>query len=76
MNIRRLTPGMIDSLMEIHERELLGQEMSCTEVKHIKGLYLRGLIRMKLFKNKKGKYYMGFYVTDAGRAYLERIASS
>lgn len=69
---RALTPFMVNTLMEIHEREILGQDLCGQETKYIAGLYRRGLIALKLCTNKSGKPYMGFCVTDAGREFLDR----
>jgi hypothetical protein len=68
---RPLSPGMLDTLMEIHEREILGQDLCGQETRHIAGLYRRGMIDMKLCTYKDGKPYMGFIVTNTGREYLQ-----
>lgn len=68
---RPLSPGMFDTLMEIHEREILGQDLCGQETRHIAGLYRRGMIDMKLCTNKDGKPYMGFFATNTGREYLQ-----
>lgn len=68
---RPLSPGMLDTLMEIHERELLGHDLCGQEARHIAGLYRRRLIDMKLCTTKEGKPYMGFYTTITGKEYLQ-----
>lgn len=69
---RSLSPGMLDTLMEIHEREILGQDLCGQETRNIAGLFRRGLIDMKLCPTKGGKPFMGFFITEAGKAYLEK----
>lgn len=74
--ITRLTAKMIETLMEIHEREILGQEPFGQEAKYIAGLYRRGLVNVKPYITGKGKYYMGFFLTDDGKEYLKTLAVS
>jgi putative methionine-R-sulfoxide reductase with GAF domain len=72
ISIRPLTPFMVETLMEIHERELMGQELCDQQTRHIKGLFERKLISTRLCTTKAGKNYVGFYVTDAGKEYLAK----
>ena len=58
--------------MEMHEKEMLGQDPFGQEAKYIAGLYRRGLVNVKPWVTEKGKYYMGFFLTDAGKEYLEK----
>lgn len=44
---RPLSTGMVATLMEIHEREILGQDLCGQETKNIAGLFKRGFINMK-----------------------------
>ena len=71
---RPLTRGMIESMMEIHEREILGMDLCGQEIKHIAGLYKRGMIDMKQCISKDGKSYMGFFITETGKNYLEHLS--
>lgn len=64
---------MVETLMEIHEREIMNQELCDQQTKHIKGLFERKLINTKNCVTKTGKPYMGFYVTDAGKEYLSKM---
>jgi hypothetical protein len=63
---------MLETLMEIHERELLGQDLCDQRTRHVKGLVERKLIATRLCSTKAGKSYLGFYVTDAGKEYLSK----
>ena len=73
--IRAVTPFMLETLMEIHEREIMGQELCDQGTRHVKGLVERKLIDTKLCSTKTGKSYLGFYVTDAGKEYLAKQLS-
>jgi hypothetical protein len=64
---------MIETLMEIHERQSMGVDPFGQEVKYIAGLFRRGLVDVKPWTTEKGKYYMGFFLTDAGKEYLEKL---
>lgn len=68
------TKKMIESLMDCHERELLGLE-PCTvdTLKFVSGLIARGLIRTGSYTTKKGKEVLALYVTNKGRAYLSGL---
>ena len=71
---RPLSRGMIESLMEIHEREMLGQDLCDHGVGHIAGLYKRGMIGMRhCIRSSDQKTYMGFFATENGKKFLERI---
>lgn len=72
---RPLSKGMIETLMDCHEREILGQPLCDQQTKHIKGLWERKLIDMKKCFNEQGKPYMGFCVTASGKQYLEKICN-
>jgi len=63
---------MMETLMEIHEREIMGQDLCGQETRNIAGLFKRGLINMKQCLSRIGKPYMGFYVTEAGKEYLQK----
>lgn len=72
---RPLTEGMVEALMEIHEREIMGRDLCGQEVKHIAGLYKRGMIDTKPCTSEDGKPYMGFFITASGKLYLDRITT-
>jgi hypothetical protein len=63
---------MVETLMEIHERELMGQALCDQQTRHVKGLFERKLINTKPCVNKAGKNYVGFYITDLGKEYLAK----
>ena len=67
-----LTNKMLETLMDMHEREILGQEPFGQEAKYIAGLYRRGMVNVKPCTTPKGKHYMGFFLTDTGKEYLEK----
>lgn len=69
---RPLSIGMSETLMEIHEREIMKQDLCGQETRNIAGLFKRGFINMKHCISNLGKPYMGFYVTEAGKEYLQR----
>jgi hypothetical protein len=69
---RPLSTGMTETLMEIHEREIMGQDLCGQEARNIAGLFKRGLINMKHCISRLGKPYMGFYVTESGKQYLQK----
>ena len=71
--IRPLSSSMLQTLMEIHEREILGQDLCDQTTKNVRGLYSRRLIDTCNCKSKEGKPYVGFYITEAGKQYLQHI---
>ena len=73
-SVKRLTKGMEETLMDCHEREMLGQEPCDTfNAKSTKGLYERGLLASKFYMSKTGRLKTVFYVTTAGKAYLTSL---
>ena len=73
--IRPLSSSMLETLMEIHEREAMGLELCDQQTKHIKGLFERKLIDTRNCFTKAGKPYVGFYVTEAGKEFLSKITA-
>jgi hypothetical protein len=65
----------METLMEIHEREVMGQELCDQQTRHIKGLFERKLINTRSCITKAGKPYMGFYVTEAGKEFLSKMSA-
>ncbi|MGI8584213.1 MAG: hypothetical protein ACR2KX_18625 [Chitinophagaceae bacterium] len=72
--MKYLTRMMRETLMECHERELLSlPPISVNETMHLKGLYARGLVEPRIYKNESGNGIIAFYVTKAGQVYLESL---
>jgi hypothetical protein len=68
---------MEETLMECHERELLGQEPCDTyNTRSTRGLYKRGLLASKFYMSKTGRLKTVFYVTAAGKTYLKLYISN
>jgi hypothetical protein len=66
------TPKMIETLMEMHERELLKLEnLTIYHTKHISGLYIRGMIDTVKVSDKLNKMHVGFCITRSGKEFLE-----
>ena len=74
--MKRLTSTMIELLMDCHERELLHQEpcSGTSRTQNKKLLISRGLLEAKMYTSKtSGKILMAYFITPAGKAYLDRI---
>ena len=70
----QLTPKMLESLMEFHERELLNLEpYDVALAPSAKSLISRELVIVKPYVTAKGKSFLGVYVTDLGRKYLSQL---
>ena len=72
-NMKPLTKGMIECLMDCHERELMNLPPNQATVKYAAGLLKRKLLTSRVFKNNKGKNYISLYTTQLGRDYLDTI---
>ena len=72
-NIKPLSKGMIECLMDCHERELMNMAPNPATVKYVAGLLKRRLLTSRVFKNDKGKNYISLYTTQLGRDYLDTI---
>ena len=71
---KRLTKRMEETLMDCHERELLGQDPCDTyNSRSTKGLYERGLLDTKIFRSADGKKKTVFYVTSLGKSVLKSL---
>ena len=71
---KRLTKRMEETLMDCHERELLGQDPCDTyNSKSTKGLYERGLLATKIFVCADGRKKTVFYVTSLGKSVLRSL---
>jgi hypothetical protein len=67
---------MIEVLMDCHEKELLQQEpcAGTSRTQNKKMLIARGLLEAKMYANKtNGKIVMAFFITAAGKEYLNNI---
>jgi hypothetical protein len=71
--IRPLTRGMIEFLMDCHERELMNLQPVDATATHVKGLIIRKLVSTKPFVNEKGKQIISICLTDNGRSYLNQF---
>lgn len=70
----QLTPKMIESLMETHEREMLDLEpYDVALAPSAGGLISRGLVFLKPYVTSSGKTFLGVYVTELGRNYLSQL---
>ena len=71
---KRLTKRMEETLMDCHERELLGQDPCDTyNSRSTKGLYERGLLATKIFVCADGRTKTVFYVTPLGKKVLKSL---
>ena len=65
---------MEETLMDCHERELLGHDPCDTyNSRSTKGLYERGLLATKIFVGSDGKRKTVFYVTPIGKNVLKSM---
>lgn len=70
----QLTPKMVESLMEFHERELLKLEpYDGATAPSAAGLIARGMVFLKPYVTANGKKFLAVYVTDLGRKYLSEL---
>jgi hypothetical protein len=71
---KRLTKRMEETLMDCHEREILGHEPCDTyNVRSTKGLYERGLLAARSYAGDNGKPKTVFYVTELGKHVLKSL---
>ena len=71
---KRLTKRMEETLMDCHERELLGQDPCDTyNSRSTRGLYERGLLATKPYVCADGKVKTVFYVTSLGKSVLKSL---
>jgi len=66
---------MIEVLMECHERELLHLEpcAGTAKTQNKKLLISRGLLEPRMYTSKNGKLIMAYFITPAGKEYLNYI---
>ena len=73
-NMKPLTNGMIELLMDCHERELMKMPpYDITNVKNSKGLLKRKLLTTEIYKRNDGKNIMCLFTTKLGRNYLSSL---
>ena len=71
---RPLTPHMLETLMDCHERELMNLEpIDVGILPYCTGLIQRGMLGTQIYITEKGKKIMACYVTNAGRRYLSKL---
>ncbi len=73
-NLRKVRPPtkqMIEFLMECHERELMNLSPFEATKTGVKGLIDRQFISTEYFRDETGKRYLGVFITENGRKYLE-----
>jgi predicted transcriptional regulator len=63
----RMTDGMVEILMECHERELLKRPPLNDATRYIKRLYLKALVERRVNGNGDAEYF----ITEKGKKYLE-----
>ena len=72
-DMKPLTKGMIECLMDCHERELMNMTPNRGTIKFAAGLLKRKLLAPRIYKDSNGKSYMALYTTQSGRDYLDSI---
>jgi len=72
---KSLSKGMIETLMDCHEREMLGQPPCLTDLKSLTGLITRSFIEHRTIQ-RNGKEVVGFFVTQTGKDFLEEYTKS
>ena len=74
-NMKPLSKGMIEFLMDCHERELMNLPLyDLSKVKRARGLLKRKLLTTELYKREEdGKSVMCLHTTKLGRNYLNTL---
>jgi hypothetical protein len=76
--MKRLSPPMLDVLMDCHEREMQQQE-PCTGTSRTQSkklLLSKGLLEARMYTSKaNGKIYMAFFITQTGKEYLKNLST-
>ena len=70
----RLTLRMLETLKECYMREIRHEPPCDHYTKGTKGLYVRGLIRTRPYKDDNGKNILGFYITEEGKEFLRHMS--
>ncbi|MEO5942852.1 MAG: hypothetical protein ABIP30_00265 [Ferruginibacter sp.] len=69
----RLTTGMLEILMDCHEREMMKQPPSYYPTRFAKGLIKRGLIVDLMYRNvRTDREELAFVITEAGKNFLDK----
>ena len=67
----RLTAGMLEILMDCHEREMMRQPPSSYPTQFAKGLIKRGFIIDLMYRNiRTNKEELAFVITKEGKDFL------
>ena len=70
----KVTKQMEETLMDCHERELMGLEpYEVASTRHAKELLARGLLEVKEHFLERGKKILAVFVSDLGRKYLSSL---
>ena len=73
-NMKPLSRGMIEFLMDCHEGELMNlPPYDLSKVKKSRGLLKRKLLTTELYKREDGKSVMCLHTTKLGRNYLSTL---
>lgn len=72
-DMKPLTKGMIEFLMDCHERELMNEPPNHGTMRYAGGLLKRKLLTCRVYKDKNGKNYISLYTTQSGRDYLDKL---
>jgi hypothetical protein len=75
-NMRPLTNGMIDFLMDCHEKEIMYMSPNHGTMRNGSSLIQRKLLTTRVFKQPEGKNLICLYTTQLGRAYLSKMIRS
>lgn len=59
--------------MECHERQLMHLPPINALTTPVRGLMLRGFVKVKAYINAKGKITPGVYITKSGLGYLDTL---
>jgi hypothetical protein len=71
---RPLTPKMVETLIDCHERELLNLEpYDVSIVPSARGLIIRGLVITRPHILKNGKRIIALFVSDEGLEVLKQL---
>ena len=69
-----LSKGMIELLMDCHERELMElPPFDVSNAKNARGLLKRNLLTTAVYKREDGKSIICLYTTKLGRNYLSSL---
>jgi hypothetical protein len=75
-NMRLLTKGMIEFLMDCHEREMMYLPPNHDTTRHAINLLNKKLLITGVYTDTKGKNNISLYTTQLGRDYLSNMIRS